>query len=104
MIDPKIAEELKAKHGADLHVLAHDGCEVIVKRPGRFEYRKFRKETLDERKKEDAPENFIRACCVYPEPADLSRMLEARPGLVDTFSGALIDLAGTSREADVSPL
>jgi hypothetical protein len=104
MIDPKIAAELKEKHGSDLHVMNHDGVEVVAKRPGKVEYRRFRHMTMDDRRKEDAAATFVRDCIVYPAAADLEREFEKRPGLVDTFANKLVELAGTAKECEAVPL
>ena len=104
MIDPTIAAALKDKHGPDLHVLSHDGVEIVVKRPGKAEYRRFRHMTLDERRKEDAAETFVRDCTVLPDAKALAAEFEVRPGLIDTFAGKLIELAGTAKECEAVPL
>jgi hypothetical protein len=97
---------LKDKHGPDLHLLrSPDGSiEVVAKRPGRGEYRRFRRMTLDERKKEDASETFVRDCIVFPDAAELAKIFEVQPGLVDTWASKLIDLAGTAKECEAVPL
>ena len=104
MIDAQIAADLKAKHGADLHLLSHDGVEVVCKRPGKGEYRRFRHMTIDEKRKEDAAETFVRDCTVYPDGQALAAIFEVRPGLIDTFAARLIDLAGTAKECETVPL
>lgn len=104
MIDHELAAALKDKHGNDLHVLAHDGVEIVCKRPGKAEYRRFRHMTLDERRKEDAAETFVRDCTVYPEAKELGVAFEVRPGLIDTFASKLVELAGTAKECEAVPL
>ncbi len=104
MIDPEIVEELKAKHGTDIHLLSHDGVEVVAKRPGKAQYRRFRHLGIGERTKEDAAETFVRDCVVYPDQPGLSSEFEKRPGLIDTFCGKLLDLAGTAKDCEAVPL
>jgi len=106
MIDPKIIDDLKAKHpGAKLHRLAHSGAEIIVKPPGEAEYRKFKAKTKNDRLVAAAGEGLIYDCLVFPEAAVLATMIGERPGLVDTFTNALVDLAGLAKECEeVVPL
>jgi hypothetical protein len=101
---PDQITELKEKHGNDLHLLAHDGVEVVAKRPGKNEYRKFRRETMDEKRKENAAEGFVRSCVVSPGGAEVTAIFDQRPGLVDTLASALVDLAGAAKECESTPL
>jgi hypothetical protein len=55
-------------------------------------------------RKEEAPEALVRACCVYPEPAELTEIFRVRVGLIDTWAGKLIDLAGLVEECESTPL
>lgn len=107
-IDPQIIEKLKAAH-PDLHLLQHkeDGevvAEVIVKRPPPDVFRKFRAMLRNPARKDEAPEQLVRDCCLYPDPAALAEIFRVRVGLIDTFAGKLIDLAGLSEDCESVPL
>ena len=102
-LDPKILEELKAKH-SDLHLLSHDGVEVVAKRPGKAEYRRFRDMIRDEKRAADAAETFVRACIVYPDAGAVTAIIAQRPAIVDTLANTLVGLAGLTREAEATPL
>lgn len=103
-LDPKIIEDLKTQHGNDLHLLEHEDVALIVKRPGKAEYRRFKSQVDDARRQETASEDFVRACCVYPPAVDLASIFNRRYGLTDTFASRLIDLAGLSKDATSTPL
>ncbi len=105
MIDPKTIEELKAKH-ADLHLLRHGEDEIIVRRPPKEAFRRFRQKIdKDRTAMSEASERLLYDCTVYPDAPGLTAMLEKRYGLVDTFASSLVDLAGAAKEArEVVPL
>jgi hypothetical protein len=103
-LDPKTIDELKAKHGNDLHLLSHDGVEFIAKRPGPAQYRRFRRMASDERQRADAAETLLRDCVVHPDQQGIGTALGTRPGLVDTFGGKLLELAGADKDCEVRPL
>lgn len=108
MIDPKIIETLKTTN-PDLHLLkiVEDGAavvEVIVKRPPADTFRKFRAMLRNPARKDDAPEQLVRDCAVYPEAAGLTEVFRVRVGAVDTFAAKLIELAGLTEECESSPL
>ena len=103
-MDAKVIEELKAAHGSGLHLIEHDGVEVVAKRPGGPQYRRWKQLTLDEKRRIDAGATLVRDCVVHPAAAELQALIDERPGLVDTFAGKLVELAGASQEATVTPL
>lgn len=91
---PEKIEELKAKYG-ELHVLEHQGNEVIVTAPNRPTWKRFRSQILDDRKHDIALEELVRACVVYPDRATFDALLDKKPGLVETFGKAVTELAGS---------
>ncbi len=107
-IDPKIIDTLKASN-PDLHLVTHkeDGVvvvEAVLKRPPADEFRKFRAMLKNPARKDEAPEALVRTCCVYPDPAALTEIFRVRVGLIDTWAGKLIDLAGLAEECESVPL
>ena len=104
MIDPKIVEELKEKHGANLHIVTAQGVEVVVKVPSKAAYRRFRQSSRDEKRRDDATETLLRDCVVYPDAQTLNSEIEKRPAIVDTFAAEVLELAGLVKEAEVVPL
>lgn len=108
MIDPRIIETLKASH-ADLHLLriVEEGetvVEVVARRPAADVFRKFRAMLRNPARKEDAPEQLVRDCVLYPEAVELVEIFRVRVGAVDTFAAKLITLAGLTEGCESSPL
>ena len=96
-------QQLKDKHPTLKLVLltAPDGQEVVVRKPDRMMYRRYRGQMMDEGRRADANEIFLRQCTVYPSEAELEAMIDDAPGLADTFSGKLLKVAGLAGEDKV---
>jgi len=95
LTDEKIAE-LKAKYG-ELHQLSHDGESVVVTRPNRQQWKKFRAFMNDDRKRGDAIESLLRECVVHPSLDELNSLLEVKPGLAEAFGSSVVELAGAAK-------
>ena len=89
------AKTLTAQYGEEE---APQVAEIIVKVPGRAEYRRFKTLGLDERRRVDAGETLLRDCCLSPDAKGLADLLERAPALAETFSGKLLELAGMAQE------
>jgi hypothetical protein len=106
MLDPKIVEDLKAKHGPNLcGVKTRDGAVLVFKRPSRQEYDRW----FDTRDKapSSAARELAQACLVYPERNDMIAALEAQPALLmckGGISDAITDLAGLDQETELKKL
>jgi hypothetical protein len=98
-IDPSIIEDLKQKHG-EIHHLSHAGVDVVVKAPGRAEWKRFRALMADEKRRADSLETLLRDCIVHPDRSELDGILGRRPGLAETFGGKLVEIAGLSEGAE----
>lgn len=102
--------ELKAKHGDKLKVIPVEAtdfdpaCEIVIKRPPRGEYKRFRKMLFDDDQKSEALETLARACVVYPESAEFSKLLEERPALAETVGGKAAEFAGAEGKTDAKKL
>lgn len=95
MINDKTLAELKAKHPElELHHLVRGDVDVVVKSPGRGEWKKFRAEQSDDKKRPEALERLVRSCCVHPAAEELDAMLERRPAVAEVFGMQLMELAG----------
>jgi hypothetical protein len=99
MIDPAVIEEQKAKHGT-VHLLKAGEHEVIVKRPSRPAWRKFRTLAAEPSKRPDALEGLLRDCLVYPDQKALEAMLEQAPALSELFGNEVMDIAGAGLEVE----
>ena len=102
MNDPKIVDELKAKHG-DVYILTADeaGVQVVCKRPSRPVYRKFRDQRSAPNKRSMAFEEPFLSCLVHPAPKEFDRVLDEMPALADTFGVALWDKVTGAEDASV---
>lgn len=100
----ELKNQIQSKHPtAKLSVVTlpatdFDGeVEIVIKRPSRGEYKRFRSMLFDDGLKQDALETLARNCVAYPEPEGFSALLEERPGIAETIGGKLVDLAGLEK-------
>lgn len=99
MIDDKTLAEIKKNHPGELHLLEHQGYEVVVRSPPPTEWKRFRSLISDEAQRSGALETLCRACIVYPEGQELTDLFIAKPGLNETFGNELTELAGLAKGA-----
>lgn len=104
-IDEKIIDEAKAKHGTVLHLVHADEdggvlAEVLVKKPSRAAYKRFRAMSFDEKQRADAMETLMRDAVVYPAQAEWDAMLDVYPALCETFAKDVLALLGAGAKAD----
>jgi len=102
-LDAKIIERIKAEHG-EVYVLEAAGVSVVVRPPSRAAMKRFFNLSSREDRRYEALEALLQDSAVYPEPAELARLLEKKPGLVAPFGEKLVALAGATEEADFRPL
>jgi hypothetical protein len=102
-IDPQVLADLKAKHGEDsVHPLTTtDGkYTIVVRRPGRAQWKRFRHMIADPAKRADALETLVRDCMLYPDRQAFEAMLEERPALAEVFGDEVGELAGSGLEVE----
>lgn len=102
-LDAKLIEKLKAEHG-EVYALEAAGASVVVRPPSRAAMKRFFNLSSREDRRYEALEALLQDCAVYPEPSELARLLEKKPGLVAPFGEQLVKLAGATEEADFRPL
>jgi hypothetical protein len=97
LTEEKIAE-LKERHGEGqlvaITVDSSTGEQVVIRRPSRAEWKKFRAHGSDDKRRQHAPENLVRECSVFPDVDRLNALLDRYPGLVETLTIELVQLAG----------
>jgi hypothetical protein len=92
------ADQLKAAHpGVELHVL--DGApvtdnEIVVRPPTQGEWHIYKSHALDPEKRPGAARFLVTTCAVFPDKETLKSILDARPGLADSWSGEIQEIAG----------
>lgn len=96
-------KELQEKHGK-IHVLSvevdGDHYEVVVKRPSRAEFKRYRGDSMKEgAKRDEVAEEFLLRHIVS-ERAEWDAIAEDRPGLVETFVVKLLGICGFGAEVE----
>lgn len=98
-------DELKAKHGDNLHMIRTDDDDMIVaKPPTKGTYDKYKAALFDNQKKTRAGEFLVRDCLVFPDKQTFAAMLEEKPALAETFSQKLLELAGARESVEAKKL
>lgn len=104
--DPKLVEELKAKHGDDIHQLGMPkGIDaiVIVRTPTTEMWDRMQDRVLDPKAtqavKRAAARNILIDVLVHPSREELGALLDRKPGLVQTLSNQLLAIAGMEPDA-----
>ena len=88
-----------------LHLLtAPSGEEIVVRRPDRPVWKRFQAQAQDDRRRQEALENLVTGCLVYPENGGWDAMVDERPGLVQSFGNAIVELAGAAQAVEKKAL
>lgn len=74
---------------------------AVFRAPTRDEYKRWREQVHDARKKSDATETLVRTCVLYPDRKTFDTWLDARAGIADECGDAVTDLAGATGRASV---
>lgn len=95
-------QEAKTAHG-EAYVLtdSDDKISVVVRKPRRAEYQRFRQERADPGKRAAALERLFLSCLVWPTPTDFEPTLNSLPAIGDSFGAALFDRISGAVEAEV---
>lgn len=106
LTDEALAElETKHKRIARVRGKANaDGShpwEIVIRKPTRAEYKRFRSHVSNENTKADATELLVRAVVVFPTPDAFDALLEEWPAIPEAASEALLRLMGLAVEADL---
>lgn len=100
---------LKAQHGNKLLKVTIPATEfdeetiVVLKRPPRAEYKRFRSMLHDDQKA-DALETLGKSCVVYPDAVAFQAMLDERPALAEVVGGRAAEFAGLEGKAEAKKL
>lgn len=101
-ITDEVIKRVKAANAAvtEVHHLTHPELpdEVLVRPPSRQEWRIYQnhRHDADVVKRSMAPDVLVETCVIHPSREDLGKMLEAHPGLVETWAGDLVEIAGVT--------
>lgn len=82
----------------DVEIFAHEltGDMLAARPPTKTQWKRFKlgvgSDNVD--KADNAAEQLVMDCAVYPPHAELSALFERRPGLPDRFAKAIAEMAG----------
>ena len=97
-----VMAELREKHGDDLREIV-DGERVFVLAKPEGKVRgyvdRFVSTASNERKKLEATEQLVKACCVYPDKETMRRVLEDEPGMALSLAEPALELLGVRQLA-----
>lgn len=92
-------DELIEEHGplgkAIRVVTTVEGHMVVVKAPGRQQFRKYQSAGFD---KPSAQDDIVRACLVYPSKADFESLANRWPAIVTQAANEIVFLASGKQE------
>lgn len=107
--EEKLLEAKTKNGGGQVLVIETDieGAEVLGFRvPTAGEWKRYRAEQSDPNPaiKSSAATPLVHSCCIYPEAAQFQKLVEGRPGLIETCIGELIEFAGANAAKKVRKL
>jgi hypothetical protein len=104
-VTTEVLDGLRLKHKRIAHLKSArclaDGktpeWEFVIKSPNRSQYKQFRSQVHDEKRKAEATEILVRQLIIYPDPTEFDQMMEDWPALCDGCGGTLNALAGAEQ-------
>ena len=107
--EQKLLEAKNANGGGEILVVETEieGAEVLGFRvPKAGEWKRYRAEQSDPNPaiKSAAATPLVHSCCIYPDAATFQKLVEGRPGLIETCIGELIEFAGANAAKKVRKL
>lgn len=81
---------LKAQHGMVFRYTI-DGQTLLFRRAKRADYRRFKTEAMDEKRRPFATENLAAACLLQPDSDTYEALLERYPAVPERVASDLLD-------------
>jgi hypothetical protein len=103
MIEEKIVQDLKAKHG-DVYRLKALGHEFLVRGPSVAEWRRFKATISDKAKRPFATEQLARDCVVHPPKEEVEALFTKYPALPESLADKIAEIGGATEEVEVEKL
>lgn len=93
---PELVAELKEKHGDDMREVEDGERVFILVKPERPRPHLERMTTMagNDKKRLEAAEGLVKACCVYPDKDTFKRVLFDEPGLALSLGEHAMELLG----------
>lgn len=105
MIDEQTIQALKDKHGDKLSTVEFEEATIVLRRPSRAEFQRFRALVTDEKKRLGAAEKLVRDIVVYPATWEqVDALFDDYPALEDQVSAEAVRMAGGSKDVIVGKL
>jgi hypothetical protein len=101
MLDETTIAKLKAKFGTVYH-LAGAGEEVVIRGPTRGDLARFYRRAAVPKRRLDAAEELLIACCVHPTGRELAELMERKPAAAMTFIDKVLEVAGVDDAATLT--
>jgi hypothetical protein len=77
---------------------------ILVRMPTPIEFRRWQQQSSDPDNRVNATDNLVNAVIIWPAREVFADMVRRRPGLMLTFAGEVIELAGLARRAQKKTL
>jgi hypothetical protein len=103
-LDEAKLAELQSQSKTKIHVIKVGEKEIVLRQLDRMEYRKFKSDKDDERKRLDLAELLVMGHLVYPSAAEFEALLEDKPALVDILGAQLLSIAGLGESVEKKEL
>lgn len=87
-------DALKTEHGDLKRVRTKRSGDIVVRGPNLGEWRRWRAESADVKKRAQAVETLVRACVVYPDPPAFSALVEKAPATIEQLAESVLELGG----------
>jgi len=102
MLSKEEVSKLEVDHKRVAHIVGKNGAwEVVLRKPTRAEYKRFRAMAANEMQRADAQETLARSCVVFPPPAAFDALLDDYPAAADACADAMMDLVGLHTDESV---
>jgi hypothetical protein len=97
----ELLSELREKHGADMREVEDEGRIFVLVKPEKPRPHLERMTVMasNDKKKLEACEGLVKACCAYPDKSILKSVLDDEPGMALSLAEPAMDLLGVRQLA-----
>lgn len=99
MLSEEELKTLEDTHKRVAHIVGKNNAwEIVLRKPTRAEYKRFRSMATNETQKADAQETLARSCVVHPTREAFDALLEDYPAAADACASSIMELVGLVTE------